>query len=87
MRACRRRRCRDLAFGSRCTRTGALSGGALLAIGLSNLIMFPTIFALASGRRVHEGSGINWGHDHRDHALRERGMEYAPASRAHLVGA
>jgi FHS family L-fucose permease-like MFS transporter len=43
------------------TYTGALSGGALLAIGLFNSIMFPTIFALASeglGRRAHEGSGI-----------------------------
>ena len=29
------------------THTGALSGGALLAIGLFNSIMFPTIFALA----------------------------------------
>ena len=41
--------------------TGAVSGGALLAIGLFNSIMFPTIFALASeglGRRAHEGSGI-----------------------------
>ena len=41
--------------------TGALSGGALLAIGLFNSIMFPTIFALASeglGPRAHEGSGI-----------------------------
>ena len=43
------------------TRTGALSGYALLAIGLFNSIMFPTIFSLASeglGRRTHEGSGI-----------------------------
>jgi MFS transporter, FHS family, L-fucose permease len=43
------------------TSTGALSSGALLAIGLFNSIMFPTIFALASeglGRRAHEGSGI-----------------------------
>ena len=41
--------------------TGAVSGGALLAIGLFNSIMFPTIFALASeglGRRAHERSGI-----------------------------
>jgi FHS family L-fucose permease-like MFS transporter len=41
--------------------TGALSGGALLAIGLFNSIMFPTIFTLASeglGNRAHEGSGI-----------------------------
>ena len=43
------------------TRTGAVSGYALLAIGLCNSIMFPTIFSLASeglGRRTHEGSGI-----------------------------
>jgi FHS family L-fucose permease-like MFS transporter len=43
------------------TSAGALSGGALLAIGLFNSIMFPTIFALASeglGRSAHEGSGI-----------------------------
>jgi len=43
------------------TGTGALSGGALLAIGLFNSIMFPTIFSLASeglGRRAHEGSGV-----------------------------
>ena len=41
--------------------TGTLSGGALLAIGLFNSIMFPTIFTLASeglGSRAHEGSGI-----------------------------
>lgn len=41
--------------------SGALSGGALLAIGLFNSIMFPTIFTLASeglGGRAHEGSGI-----------------------------
>ena len=40
---------------------GAFSGWALLAIGLSNSIMFATIFTLASGglgRRAHEGSGI-----------------------------
>jgi FHS family L-fucose permease-like MFS transporter len=40
---------------------GAVSGFALLAIGLFNSIMFPTIFTLASeglGRRTHEGSGI-----------------------------
>ncbi len=43
------------------TGTGALSGWALLAIGLFNSIMFPTIFTLASeglGSRAHEGSGI-----------------------------
>jgi MFS transporter, FHS family, L-fucose permease len=43
------------------TNTGAVSGWALLAIGLFNSIMFPTVFSLASeglGRRTHEGSGI-----------------------------
>jgi FHS family L-fucose permease-like MFS transporter len=41
--------------------TGALAGYSLLAIGLFNSIMFPTIFSLASeglGRRAAEGSGI-----------------------------
>lgn len=41
--------------------TGMLSGYALLAIGLANSIMFPTIFSLASeglGPRAAEGSGI-----------------------------
>ena len=40
---------------------GALSGWSLLAIGLCNSIMFPTIFALASeglGKRASEGSGV-----------------------------
>ncbi len=40
---------------------GALSGWALLAIGLCNSIMFPTIFSLASeglGKRAAEGSGV-----------------------------
>jgi FHS family L-fucose permease-like MFS transporter len=40
---------------------GALSGYALLAIGLANSIMFPTIFSLASeglGERAAEGSGL-----------------------------
>jgi MFS transporter, FHS family, L-fucose permease len=40
---------------------GAVSGYALLAIGLMNAIMFPTIFTLASeglGRRAAEGSGV-----------------------------
>lgn len=40
---------------------GAAAGWALLAIGLFNSIMFPTIFSLASeglGRRAAEGSGI-----------------------------
>ena len=41
--------------------TGALSAYSLLAIGLMNSIMFPTIFSLASeglGARAAEGSGI-----------------------------
>jgi FHS family L-fucose permease-like MFS transporter len=41
--------------------TGALSGYSLLAIGLMNSIMFPTIFTLASeglGSRAADGSGI-----------------------------
>lgn len=41
--------------------TGAVSGYSLLAIGLFNSIMFPTIFSLACeglGRRAAEGSGI-----------------------------
>ena len=40
---------------------GAASGYALLAVGLMNSVMFPTIFALASeglGPRAAEGSGI-----------------------------
>jgi FHS family L-fucose permease-like MFS transporter len=40
---------------------GAISGYALLAIGLFNSIMFPTIFSLASeglGSRAADGSGI-----------------------------
>jgi FHS family L-fucose permease-like MFS transporter len=40
---------------------GAISGYALLAIGLMNSIMFPTIFTLANeglGRRAAEGSGV-----------------------------
>lgn len=40
---------------------GALSGWTLLAVGLCNSIMFPTIFSLASeglGARAAEGSGI-----------------------------
>lgn len=43
------------------TQSGLVSGWSLLAIGLFNSIMFPTIFTLASeglGRRAHEGSGI-----------------------------
>ena len=41
--------------------TGALSGWSLLAIGLFNSIMFPTIFTLACdglGKRAAEGSGL-----------------------------
>ena len=43
------------------TSAGAMSGWSLLAIGLFNSIMFPTIFSLACeglGRRAAEGSGI-----------------------------
>ncbi len=41
--------------------TGMLSGWALIAVGLFNSIMFPTIFSLASeglGRRAADGSGV-----------------------------
>jgi FHS family L-fucose permease-like MFS transporter len=41
--------------------TGALSGYSLLAIGLVNSIMFPTIFSLACeglGKRAADGSGV-----------------------------
>jgi FHS family L-fucose permease-like MFS transporter len=41
--------------------SGAVSGWSLLAIGLCNSIMFPTIFSLACeglGPRAAEGSGI-----------------------------
>jgi len=41
--------------------TGPVSGYSLLAIGLMNSIMFPTIFSLASeklGPRAADGSGI-----------------------------
>jgi FHS family L-fucose permease-like MFS transporter len=41
--------------------SGTLSGWALLAIGLCNSIMFPTIFSLACeglGKRAAEGSGV-----------------------------
>lgn len=43
------------------TTTGAVSGYSLLAIGLMNAIMFPTIFSLACeglGPRAADGSGI-----------------------------
>ena len=48
-----------LTFAS--TASGALAGYSLLAIGLMNSIMFPTIFTLASeglGSRAADGSGI-----------------------------
>jgi FHS family L-fucose permease-like MFS transporter len=41
--------------------SGAVSGWSLLAVGLFNSIMFPTIFSLASeglGKRAAEGSGV-----------------------------
>ncbi|MDF2494992.1 sugar MFS transporter [Sphingomonas sp.] len=41
--------------------TGTAAGWALIAVGLSNSIMFPTIFSLASeglGKRAAEGSGV-----------------------------
>ena len=41
--------------------SGGVSGWSLLAVGLFNSIMFPTIFSLASdglGRRAAEGSGV-----------------------------
>ncbi|MGJ9417285.1 hypothetical protein ACHAC9_05870 [Massilia sp. CMS3.1] len=41
--------------------TGMLSGWSLLAVGLFNSIMFPTIFSLACeglGERAAEGSGL-----------------------------
>lgn len=41
--------------------TGAVAGWTLLAVGLFNSIMFPTIFSLACeglGPRAAEGSGI-----------------------------
>ena len=41
--------------------TGAVSAWSLLAIGLFNSIMFPTIFSLACeglGKRAAEGSGV-----------------------------
>ncbi len=43
------------------TQSGPVAGWSLLAIGLCNSIMFPTIFSLASeglGRRAAEGSGV-----------------------------
>ncbi len=41
--------------------TGVSAGWALIAVGLANSVMFPTIFSLASeglGRRAAEGSGV-----------------------------
>ncbi|ONF97331.1 sugar MFS transporter [Sphingomonas jeddahensis] len=41
--------------------SGAAAGWALIAVGLTNSIMFPTIFSLASeglGKRAAEGSGV-----------------------------
>ena len=41
--------------------TGSAAGWALIAVGLTNSIMFPTIFSLASeglGKRAAEGSGV-----------------------------
>ena len=41
--------------------SGTAAGWALIAIGLANSIMFPTIFSLASeglGKRAAEGSGV-----------------------------
>jgi FHS family L-fucose permease-like MFS transporter len=43
------------------TSTGSVAAWSLLAIGLFNSIMFPTIFTLASeglGERAAEGSGV-----------------------------
>ena len=48
-------------LGVAATAGGAVAGYALLAIGLANSIMFPTIFSLASeglGSRAAEGSGV-----------------------------
>ena len=41
--------------------TGVSAGWALIAVGLANSVMFPTIFSLASeglGKRAAEGSGV-----------------------------
>ncbi|WP_076071364.1 sugar MFS transporter [Sphingomonas montana] len=53
--------CVLLLLGLSAGTTGALSAWSLLAIGLFNSIMFPTIFSLASerlGLRTPEGSGL-----------------------------
>jgi FHS family L-fucose permease-like MFS transporter len=50
-----------LLLGLAATQTGTVAGWALLAVGLANSIMFPTIFTLASedlGPRAPEGSGL-----------------------------
>ena len=48
-------------LGLSASSSGAFAGWSLLAIGLFNAIMFPTIFTLASvglGKRAAEGSGV-----------------------------
>lgn len=48
-------------IASAATSQGAVAGWSILAIGLFNSVMFPTIFALASeglGKRAAEGSGL-----------------------------
>jgi FHS family L-fucose permease-like MFS transporter len=50
-----------LLLGVSATGTGGVAGWSLLAIGLFNSIMFPTIFSLANeklGHRTAEGSGL-----------------------------
>jgi FHS family L-fucose permease-like MFS transporter len=50
-----------LLLGLSAATTGAVSGWSLIAIGLFNAIMFPTIFTLACeglGRRTADGSGV-----------------------------
>jgi FHS family L-fucose permease-like MFS transporter len=50
-----------LLIGLSALTTGPLSGTTLILVGLTNAIMFPTIFSLASeglGQRAAEGSGI-----------------------------
>ena len=53
--------CAMLLIGLSVSSSGALAGYSLLAIGLANAIMFPTIFSLACeklGPRAADGSGI-----------------------------
>jgi FHS family L-fucose permease-like MFS transporter len=48
-------------IASAATSHGAIAGWSILAIGLFNSVMFPTIFALACeglGKRAAEGSGL-----------------------------